>query len=136
MPRRSISAETKRPLLPSPEVAKLLALSSDCLNFSTVLKSGFGAPLRTATPTPIWPSTVRDEASTLPSLISPATSIESTMTSYGSPALTLATSSSGSADTVTALCPVARSNCGRRMSQAPRAAPVRNTLISAACAGL
>ena len=38
----------------------VLALSNDRLKASTVLKSGFGEPWRTATPTPTRPNTVRE----------------------------------------------------------------------------
>ncbi len=67
MPSRSITSPKWMPLAPMRENAIDFAASSVCLKASTVAMSGFGAPARTASPTPDWAISAALPATILPS---------------------------------------------------------------------
>ena len=94
-----------------------MALSSVCLNASTVPMSGFGAPRFTATPMPDDMMSARLSARSLPDLIrSSIWKSTSTARSNGSPASIRRFITAATSATTTGVKPVAFSNCGRKLA--------------------
>ena len=97
--------------------------------------SGFGAPLRTATPMPVRPRSTRDPAAILPSLTkSSAISGGRTATSNASPASIRRLRPAAKSYSITIRWPLVRSKPGASSLKIARGAALLKTLISAVCA--
>src|SRR5262252_6468333 len=125
MPSRGKRSFISQIPLVLPGIATVLALSRTCLKASTVLTSGFGAPLRTATPRGTRARSTSVPATILFAAISSLRpSRERITTSAGTPRASCAAIVCGpvpcdAPDPVVTLMPLVRSNSGNSCSYAP-----------------
>src|SRR5580704_6843517 len=109
------------------------ALSIACLKASTVLRSGFAAPLRMATPMPARAMAMRGTSATLPAVASSSSAaLVSSTASNASPPSIRAFSCADVPSVTTSLFPVAFSNCGPSSSITAFSALPPRSFMSAA----